>query len=126
MYAEKEAPVAEDMAVWRGLILDEVRSIADEEQQRKTWFGEGPWVDSPTEQFCAFFDNASVPEFLAHSDNRLNEQQKLHLTQLSALMRYVSDSIHGFIRPVDLIDDPRWEEIRKQATITLEILSKQD
>ncbi len=118
--------MAEDMAIWRRLVLDEVRSIADEQQQRKTWFGVGPLIDGPTEQFCAFFDNASVPDFLVRFDNGLNEEQIVQLTQLTAQMRHLSDTIRGFIRPADLIDDPRWEEIRKQAAITLDVLSKED
>jgi len=100
--------------------------IADEAHQRTSWFGVGPWINSPDEQFCRFFDDADVPEFLSRANNRLSDEQALHLTKLNVMMRKLSDNTLDIIKPEDLIDDPRWQEIRKQASITLDAMSEND
>lgn len=114
------------MDQWRSLVVDEVRSVADEAFQRTVWFGggDGRWVGSPTEQFCGFFDNASVPEFLARDDHGLNKDQLAELTLLTKMMARLSrEGGPDIDRPEYLIDDPRWVSIRQQAKMTLETLS---
>ena len=115
--------MAEDMTVWRKLVIDEIRTLSDEEFQRKAWFGEGQWQSSPDEDFCLFFDNARVPEFLAHADNGLDKLQASRLARLSDMMRHLSDNLPNAIKPEELIDDPRWQAIRDQARVTFKAFS---
>jgi len=48
------------------------------------------------------------------------------LRRLESLMDDLVENTPDSIRPEDLIDDPRWREIRKQAVVTLAVLSKDD
>jgi len=119
--------VATDMNIWRRRAVDQLRHIADEDLQRMVWFGGGGgrWVDSPTETICSY-DDLLVPRILAEPDHGLDPEQVVQLRRLESLMDDLVENTPDSIRPEDLIDDPRWREIRKQAVVTLAVLSKDD
>jgi hypothetical protein len=107
--------MALDLIAWRKLLEEVVDSIADEDLQRRAWFGRGPEVWSPDEAFCQFFGDAAIEELLDRNDSGLSEPQLRAGRDLMALMRELSDQTPEHIKPSDLIDDPRWRRIRKAA-----------
>lgn len=104
-----------DVRAWRKSLLDVVDSIADEELQRRAWLGSGPEEWSPDEAFCQYFGDAGAEEFLERADTGLSQDQLQAGRELTALMRQLSHETPAHIRPADLIDDPRWREIRQSA-----------
>ena len=100
---------------WRRLIERVVGGLADEALQRRAWFGIGPEESSPDEEFCMFFDDAAIEEFLERDDNGLNDQQLQAGKHLVKLMNDLADQTPEHIEPENLIDDPRWGEIRMTA-----------
>src|SRR6185295_14328021 len=104
-----------DLDAWRKVLADVVDSIADEDLQRRAWFGLGPEVWSPDEAFCQFFGDAAIEEFLDRHDTGLSEPQRKAGRDLIAMMRELSDQTPEHLKPSELIDDPRWRKIRKAA-----------
>ncbi len=107
--------MAVDLKVWRKVVEDVVSGIADEALQRRAWFGVGPEESSPDEEFCQFFDDAAIEEFLDRGDTGMNEQQLKAGRHLTRLMRELSDQTPEHVDPADLIDDPQWQKIREAA-----------
>ena len=89
--------------------------IADEELQRRSWFGMGPEQSSPEEDFCQFFGDAAIEEFLNHDKNGLNDRQLRAGRFLLKMMKELSSQTPSTIEPSFLIDDPRWIRIRAAA-----------
>jgi len=112
-FGDDEMPV--NLDTWRRLIERVVGGLADEALQRRAWFGIGPEESSPDEEFCMFFDDAAIEEFLERDDNGLNDQQLQAGKHLVKLMNDLADQTPEHIEPENLIDDPRWEEIRMTA-----------
>ncbi len=104
-----------DLKAWRNVVRQVVSTIADENLQRRAWFGVGPEVSSPDEEFCKFFGDAAVEDFLKRGDNGLNSQQLDAGKHLLTLMKRLSDETPNHIPPLSLIDDPRWREVREAA-----------
>ncbi len=118
--------MATDMKIWKKRVMDELRAIADDKFQRAVWFGgEGTWVDSPSERICKF-DDLLIPSILGHADNELRQDQAFELAKLSQMMDHLVECTPDSIRPEDLIDDPRWIAIRRQAAITFRTLAEKD
>ncbi len=114
--------MAVDLSAWRKVVEEVVGGIADEALQRRAWFGIGPEESSPDEEFCQFFDDAAIEEFLGRDDTGLNEQQREAGRHLLKLMRELSDHTPDHVKPSDLIDDPRWQKIREAAARFYKIL----
>jgi hypothetical protein len=108
--------MALDLDAWRRVLEDIVDSIADEELQRRSWFGLGPEIWSPDEAFNQFFGDAAVEEFLDRGDTGLTRRQVNSGRKLVALMQELSAATPEHIDPADLVDDPRWRRIRAAAT----------
>jgi hypothetical protein len=107
--------VAVDLNAWRTVVKQVTGAIADEDLQRRAWFGIGPEESTPDEDICQFFGDAAVAEFLDRTDTGLDQEQREAGRRLLELMRRLSDRAPGHIAPDDLIDDPRWREIRTAA-----------
>ena len=116
--------MAADMKVWRKVLLQIVEAVADEEFQRRAWFGIGPEQSSPGETVNQFFSNAAFQDFLARHDNGLSREQTNAGRQLYDLMeRFISNTpVH--LKPEQVIDEPRWGEIRQVAKRFLELMDK--
>ncbi|MGC2223366.1 MAG: hypothetical protein WA624_13900 [Methylocella sp.] len=117
--------MAEDMNVWFGLVKDAVGWLADEEKQRRSWYGHGPEVSSPSETFESFLGDAAVEEYLKRDNTGLNKRQLEALTHLTKMMRKLRTETPGSIdRKIGpaFIDDPRWKEVIKTAKETLSLL----
>ena len=111
-----------DMNIWRNNIRQAVDSIADEQYQRRAWFGGGPEESSPTEEYCMLFDNGAIEDFLCRNDAGLNQYQIDSGKHLVELMNQLSKTVPKHINPSDLIDDPRWVKIRQAAKDFLAML----
>ena len=107
--------MATDLNAWRDVLAGVVDCIADENLQRRAWFGLGPEVWSPDEAFNQFFGDAAAEEFFDRDDTGLNEHQLKAGKHLTVLMRELSDQTPDHVKPADLIDDPRWQEVRRAA-----------
>jgi hypothetical protein len=104
-----------NLSAWRRVIEQVVDGIADESCQRRSWFGLGPEISSPNDEFNRFFGDAAIEEFLQSDDNGLNDLQAEAGKHLARLMRDLSRQTPQHIEPDDLIDDPRWKRIREAA-----------
>ena len=69
-----------------------------------------------------FFDDAAAGELLAREDNGFTVQQQEAAQKLYNLMSRLSDALPTSIRPDELIDDPRWVDVRKAAATLLALL----
>jgi hypothetical protein len=118
--------MAVDMPAWRRTVEEVVSGIADEALQRRAWFGIGPEQSSPDEEFCMFFDDAAVDEFLDRHDTGLDERQRKVGKHLVKLMQELSNQTPEHVEAADLIDDPRWKKIRKAAARFRALLHRGD
>jgi hypothetical protein len=117
-----EMTMSVDLHAWRKVVEDVVAGLADEALQKRSWFGAGPEESSPDEEFNMFFDDAAVEQFLDRSDNGLSQPQQDAGKRLAELMRALSDETPDHIDPSELIDDPRWKNIRAAANRFSELL----
>jgi hypothetical protein len=69
-----------------------------------------------------FFDDAATEKLLAREDNGFTSQQKQAAEELYNMMSRLSDETPSRIKPEELIDDPRWIEIRAAAAKLLALL----
>jgi hypothetical protein len=104
-----------NLSAWRKVIEQTVAGIADEDYQRRSWFGLGPEISSPDEEFNRLFGDAAIEAFLGRDDNGLNDLQAEAGRHLVKLMNDLSGQTPQHIEPADLIDDPRWKRIREAA-----------
>src|SRR5438477_8946197 len=80
-----------DMKLWLFNVKNAVDEIADEELQRRMWFGAGPEIGTPSEAFNRFFSDAAIKEFLQRPDTGLDHRQLEALRHLMNMMRELSD-----------------------------------
>jgi hypothetical protein len=116
--------MAVDLKAWRTVLEEVVDAIADENYQRRAWFGIGPEESSPDEDICQFFGDAAIEDFLDRNDTGLNEQQLDAGRHLVKLMSELADQTPDHIKPSDLIDDPRWQKIREAAARFRKLLER--
>ena len=100
---------------WRLVLRQIVAAIADEKLQRESWFGIGPCIFDPDEAFNQFLGDAATEAFLKRDDTGLNELQMEAGRRLLRQMKKLCDATPNSIDPYEMIDDPRWQEIRKSA-----------
>jgi hypothetical protein len=108
-----------NIEAWRKIIEQGTDGIADEELQRRAWFGIGPEESSPEETINQLLGDAAIREFLSRKDTGLNELQiETGRRLIDLIERLLKEMPQGyrFIDPSKLIDDPRWNEIREAAT----------
>jgi len=113
------------MNVWFGLVKDAVGWLADEDAQRRSWYGLGPEESSPDETFESFFGGAAMEDYIVRDNTGLNIRQLEALTRLTKMVRKLRNETPGSIdRKIgpDFINDPRWKEVIKTAKETLTLL----
>jgi hypothetical protein len=116
-----------NISSWRKVVEQGANGLADEQFQRRSWFGIGPEESSPEETINQFLGDAAIREFLGRNDNGLNDRQSESGRHLVNLMEEFLKSTSGnpkFIDPSSLIDDPRWKDIREAATRFSTLLSR--
>jgi hypothetical protein len=111
-----------DIEAWRKVFKQVVAGLADEDSQRRGWFGVGPEQSSPAEAFNMFFGDVGSKELLARQDSGFTVPQQQAAHDLYNRMRKLSDETPARIDPNDLIDDPRWIEVRNAAARLLALL----
>ena len=102
-------------------MTEAVREIADDEFQRRVWLGAGPEVSSPDEAYNMLLDDFQFEAFLALADNGLSDTQREKGTALVASLKRYSPDGEALPSPIDMIDDPKWEEVRGVARDFLSI-----
>ena len=100
---------------WRTVLRQIVAAIADEEFQRQTWFGGSHYIFGPDEAFNSFLGDAATEAFLERDDTGLDEPQMEAGRKLLRQMTILCDATPNPIDPYEMIDDPRWQEIRQSA-----------
>ena len=108
--------------VWLSRIKEAVSAIADRDYQQRAWFESGPEVSSPVEMYCNLFDDFDYGNFLCSPQVGLTDEQKDLGTTLKEKMDAYSALIGDQPDPSDVIDDPRWDEIRQAAQRLLDKL----
>ena len=115
-----------NIEAWRKVVEQVVDGIADEEFQRRAWFGFGPEESSPEETINQFLGDAAIREFLSRKDTGLNDLQIESGRYLVSLIEDLLKEMpkgYKFIDPSKLVDDPRWRKIRGAAARFLALLS---
>ncbi|RYE10243.1 MAG: hypothetical protein EOP22_05830 [Hyphomicrobiales bacterium] len=115
--------MSEDIVLWRQILLGVVRDLSDEPLQRRSWFGIGPEESSPDEEIAQFYGNADFERFLDRDDAGLTVGQRRVGQRLLVLIDKYVDTTSFHRNPVDVIDDPRWKEIR---TVAAEFVKEMD
>lgn len=101
---------------WKDLIADEVKHIADQEYQAKSWFGHSDKVSSPDEMFNRLFDDLHFEDFLGTPGNGLNAEQQFRGEALRDKMNAYAARTPPILDPAEVFNDPDWCEIRAIAS----------
>ena len=104
---------------WDEKIVQLFRDFADEDLQRRSWFGIGPEVSSPTEMCCSVED-LDVEGWRTFKEPLVGER--------------LSDMIKDFVSEVDLLPEDvndwrvfassEWIKIRLMASVIRDLLEK--
>jgi hypothetical protein len=103
-----------DADFWRANILETVQQISDKKYQEATWLGKSEKISSPEELYCTLFDDFLFDYFLSDRDNNLSEGQLSLGAQLKDKINSFS-RIDSYQNPMEILNDPQWEEIRQTA-----------
>lgn len=111
-----------DRKTWRSELLDEIRTLASNEELRRLWSGKDPTaVSSFAEEVAHVFDDFDIDGFIAAgaAEGNLTEEQ------FSALRRFRDKfaeyvALHrahdlGTIGHEAVLADPRWKEVELAA-----------
>lgn len=104
-----------DFETWKNLILDMATQISDREYQASSWFGKGEFVSSPDELYNGLFYDGMIEEFLETHTKDLTEEQSKAGRELVRQMNQYSPASIEHLDPAKVIDDPRWDEVRRSA-----------
>jgi hypothetical protein len=108
---------------WKILVRDAVQHVADEEYQRRSWFGLSPTECSSPDEVLQTFDDLDFSEFLASGEVNLTDQQRVAGKTLEAEMDRFAQATPIQPDPGLVINDERWIEIQSAAGKILEALS---
>jgi len=109
---------------WRRLVVAAIGKIADRTYQERTWFGADNRMSSPEELYCELFDDLLYDDFLEAGEIMLSEQQKAQGRVLKQALEDYSAELGDTPDPHLVINDPRWEAIRKAADSFLRVLAQ--
>lgn len=111
---------------WLKDICGVIRQIADAEYQQRIWIeGKVPEVGSYVEAMCMLHDDHQIDLLITTARNeRLLETPQIKRLEAfrDALNRYSETQISDDDRII--VNDPRWAEVRDQASELLKELSK--
>ena len=109
-----------DFTAWRQNVLSAASRAADRTYQECVWFGHDPQRrDSPDDLICTFLDDLVFEKFLVHP--QLSERERKAAAQLYGAILEYADSTPQVLKPYDVIDDPRFENVRIAAREFLKI-----
>jgi hypothetical protein len=97
--------------IWRGQVIDVLDQIGDRDFQLRSWTGIGPEVSSYDEVISQIMDDQSFADFCEKLEGHDAKQKCREL--LSALNAL--DSTLQKLPPLQIIDDPRWINVRTLA-----------
>ena len=100
---------------WQALVLESLDELTDVEFQTEVWLrGSRPGVvSSPIEAVCGLFDDSGLGDLL--------EKGSVFAEPADSTLRRLDALIHTFDlgHCKQLLDDPRWDTVRKLAVIAL-------
>jgi len=103
-----------NFVLWRQNVLDAAQRAADRTYQERVWFGRDPqYRDSPDDLICTFLDDLVFEKFLVHP--QLSERERKAAARLYGAVLEYADSTPQMLKPSDVIDDPRFENVRTAA-----------
>lgn len=105
-------------------LIQLIATIGDEQFQRDAWFGKGPFVSSPGEMFCQYFDDLCAEEVIAEEMNNLSKSQADALRLLNVEMNSFSEASDEQLDAAKTFTDPRWEKIRQIARSTAALFDR--
>jgi hypothetical protein len=109
-----------DFTVWRQNVLHAASRAADRTYQERVWFGHDPQLrDSPDDLICTFMDDLVFEKFLLHP--QLPERERKAAARLYRAVEEYADGTPEVLKPSDVIDDPKFENVRIAARNFLKI-----
>ncbi|MCE5197983.1 MAG: hypothetical protein ABFD54_13790 [Armatimonadota bacterium] len=101
-------------------VLANLRELADENYQRRVWTSSsGPEMSSFDEDVCGLFDDSGLGDELDKPGPVFSEVIDRHLRVLDARLQSIDARCH----PLEVIQDPRMEEVRAQAKHLLDLFA---
>ena len=108
-----------DFEAWRTNVISAARRAANREYQQRVWFGHGPERDSPDDLFCTFLGDLVFDDFLRHP--MLSSPERTAAMRLYQVIEEYAKRTPKHLEPSDVIDDPRFEDVRNAAKDFLRI-----
>ena len=112
-----------DFAFWRQSVINAAKRAADRTYQERVWFGHGPERDSPDELLCTFLDDLVFEQFLVNP--KLSNLERTAASHLYKAVETYADCTPRTLKPEDVINDPRFENLRTAATEFLRIAQRE-
>lgn len=100
---------------WKSSVVYVLRRIADEAYQNESWFGHGKESSSPDEMMCQIFDDVSIVSFIESKDIDISKLAKSAVAEFISAIQEFSDATPVHLDPAEVINDGRWQIIRKLA-----------
>jgi hypothetical protein len=113
-----------DFKVWRQNVINAAKRAGDRAYHERVWFGHGPERDSPNELLSTFLDDLVFEQFLA--DPKLSHDERTAASQLYRTVQVYADCTPRTLNPADVIDDPRFENVRTAASEFLRVAEVTD
>jgi hypothetical protein len=117
-------PYAHDIeSIWEQNVITAISHIADEAYQRRSWFGIGPEVSSPTEIISVLFDDYQFDEYVRLKARSADRSLTDVLLDLQARLDEleVDDALAA-----QLLVSDEWVSIRKLARRAADMLLVQE
>ena len=100
---------------WTEFVLKMSSRIADEDFQRVAWFGQGPLVSSPLEDFLGVFDDALLSDFLSAPEVSLSEDQRAAAVTFAEMLERYFEGLPDNPDPAQVFGDSKWDRVRAAA-----------
>lgn len=109
-------------ALWTANITGVLERIADAQYQKMAWFNCHAEISSPDELINQLFGDYLFESFIESKEAGLSENQQSAARAFSATLKEFCDQTPQILDPREVIEDPRWMRIRRDAASLLNVL----
>jgi hypothetical protein len=113
-----------DKNEWLSKIVDTISRLASRKYQAAAWFGQGDSVSSPDELYNELFDDLTFRTFFDKYSSELSDAQKSAWIELDNKLESYAKAMPNRMNPAAVMDDARWEQIRKSADNFLQLFNE--
>ena len=96
-------------------LLALIADIANKEYQQNSWFNKGPFVSSPDEMLCGYFDDCCAKDTINEEANNFTLAQINAIQALHSAMETFSNTTPPHLDPLETFLNPHWDHIRSLA-----------